>query len=268
MHKLSILISTYKERISAVKDVVKHKHPSLSYIVVHQVETELFQDEVQKLCHDRPDIHYIALEGMGLAKSRNVAIANAVGDYILIMDDDVTLKPDIYQLVINAFDKQEKADLITFQIADTDTGALLKDYPKDIIVHNRKTILKTGSIEMACKLESLRNSRVCFPEYLGAGTSLPACEEPVFLSRLIDKKLRLESCPQVIGYHPKLSSGKVFNTEEALLCRGVAFRQIFGVFLGIPAICYFYLKNRSKFQLEGKFSFILLLKGYFMPVSK
>lgn len=268
MHKLSILISTYKERISAVQNVVKQKHPCLSYIVVHQVETELFQDEVRQLCHDRADIHYIALEGMGLAKSRNVAIANAVGDYILIMDDDVILKSDIYQLVIDAFAKQVKADVITFQIADVDTGSLLKDYPNDIIVHNMKTILKTGSIEIACKLESLRNSRVCFPEYLGAGTSLPACEEPVFLSRLINKKLRLESYPQVIGYHPKLSSGKVFNTEEALLCRGVAFKQIFGKFGGIPAICYFYLKNRSKFQVKGKHGFFILLKGYFMPVSK
>ena len=268
MHKLSILISTYKERISAVQDVVKQKHPSLSYIVVHQVETELFQDEVQQLCNGRPDIQYIALNGMGVAKSRNVAIANAFGDYILFMDDDVVLKPNIYQLVLDAFAKQKNADVITFQIADVDTGSLLKNYPMCSIIHNKRTILKIGTIEIACKLESLKNSQSYFPEYLGAGTNLPACDEPVFLSRLLDKKLKLESSPHVIGYHPKLSSGKVFNTEEGLLCRGVAFKQIFGKFGGIPAICYFYLKNRSKFQVKGKHSFFILLKGYFMPVSK
>ncbi|SUI75467.1 glycosyltransferase family A protein [Shewanella morhuae] len=262
---LNVLISTYGSRISAVKSVFREQNDNVFYTLVHQCELNNdYSETVRDIMKGRNDITYYPLYNKGLSKSRNKAISVAFGDICLVMDDDVTLVSDFYNIIVKSFNEQPNADAITFQISEHPSGRLLKDYPLKAQSHNLKSILKVGSIEFAFRLKSILKAEIVFPEYLGAGTNLPACEEPVFLSKLIKSGVKIFYQPIIIAHHPMLSSGKVFKVENTLLCRGVAFREIYGKIFGLAAICYFYVRNFDKFELHDKYAFISLLKGYFM----
>ncbi|WP_299791229.1 glycosyltransferase family A protein [uncultured Shewanella sp.] len=265
---LNVLISTYGPRIEEVERVLREPNVNVCYTVVHQCSRDDdYVEVINKLTQERDDVSYHSLYNKGLSRNRNKAVSVACGDICLIMDDDVTLVPNFYEIIAQAFREQPEADMISFQISEYDSGKLLKDYPVKAQRHDLKSILKIGSIEMAIRLTSLQKKNITFPEYLGAGTSLPACEEPVFLSRLIKSGAKLFYRPIVIGHHPILSSGKVFDKADTLICRGVAFREIYGSTIGLAAVFYFYFKNRSKFNLVNQSPIMSLLKGYFMSQS-
>lgn len=262
---VEVLIATYEERISCVKSVVAQQHANLRYRVVHQTPSgNQYAEEVSQLITGRDDINYHRLQSRGVTKSRNWALKHAEGDIIVFMDDDVLLEKNFYEVIVKAFQAMPQADLLTFSIKETGTDALLKPYPASSIRHHKGSILKVGTIEVAGRLSRLREAAQAFPEYLGAGTSLSACDEPVYLSRLMKAGLRLFSYPQVIACHPRLSSGKVFENESQFVCRGVAFREIFGMWLAPFAIVYFYLKNRSKFSWAEGSPLSAFFKGYFL----
>lgn len=261
---LTVLISTYNERLVNLSQVINIQHPNVRYIVVHQVNGhENYTDIVSKITHERNDIQYIKSATSGVTKSRNIALELVNTDYGLFMDDDVKLVDDFYDIIINGFLTAPESSVITFQAADIENGELLKNYLAHEQRHNKLSILKVGTIEVAFDVQAVKQSRASFPEYLGAGTALPACDEPVFLARVMNSGGLVTFVPKVIVYHPKLSSGKEFVTENSLICRGVAFKDIFGKLVAVPMLTLFYLKNRKKFKLAKKSAFVALFKGYF-----
>lgn len=262
---LTVLISTYNDRVKQLDTVLNSPCDKIQYTIIHQVDNgEEYSLWVDKLKHERTDVRYVLSKTTGVAKSRNIAISLVDTKYAIFMDDDVKLASNFYNIVISSFEKHPNATVLTFRCGDIDTGEPLKDYLLESNKHTKFSILKVGTIEIAFDVYAVKHSGVQFPEYLGAGTSLPACDEPVFLARLMSKGHSLVFIPKTVVYHPRLSSGKEFINENAFVCRGVAFKEIFGQLLSIPIIILFYLKNRQKFQLQNKSSFLALFKGYVM----
>ena len=260
---LTVLISTYNDRVKLLDTVLLPHHECIKYIIVHQVDKgEDYSNYTEKLTAEREDVRYILSRTTGVTRSRNIALAQVDSDYALFMDDDVKLAADFYHIILNSFEQYPKASLLTFQAGDIDTGEPLKNYLSEAQDHTKLSILKVGTIEVAFDVSAVKATGVQFPEYLGAGTSLPTCDEPVFLARLMAKGHSLAFIPKTIVYHPRLSSGKEFVAENAFVCRGVAFKDIFGRFVSIPVIILFYLKNRRKFQLKNQSALLALFKGY------
>ncbi|GIU49898.1 hypothetical protein TUM4438_34500 [Shewanella sairae] len=261
---LTVLIATYNERIKLLHRVFVEAHPYIRYIVVHQVDdAQNYDDVAEQMCQGRNDIDYVQSKTTGVTKSRNIALSLVCSDYAVFMDDDVRLADNFYDTIIASFQSSPESSVLTFQAADIEEGDLLKNYLTKQKTHNRISILKVGTIEVAFDVKAVKSSGATFPEYLGAGTPLPACDEPVFLARVMSKGHVLTYVPEVIVFHPKLSSGKEFTTANSLICRGVAFKDIFGSVVSIPMIVLFYLKNRSKFKLTNQSAFLALFKGYF-----
>ncbi|WP_108947136.1 glycosyltransferase family 2 protein [Shewanella halifaxensis] len=261
---LTVLIATYNDRVNLLDRVFAEAHPHMRYIVVHQVDDQQdYNDVAEKMCQGRNDIDYVLSSTTGVTKSRNIALSLVSSDYAVFMDDDVRLADNFYDTIIASFQSSPESSVLTFQAADIEEGGLLKNYLTEQKTHTRISILKVGTIEVAFDVKAVKNCGAMFPEYLGAGTSLPACDEPVFLARVMSRGLTLTFIPKVIVFHPKLSSGKEFITENSLVCRGVAFRDIFGRVSSIPVIVLFYLKNRKKFKLTGQSALLALFKGYF-----
>ena len=262
---LTVLVSTYNERVKSLDNLLARYNRNVKYIVVHQVDnSEDYREWSDKLIARRKDLRYSLLLSSGVTKSRNIALSQVDGDYALFMDDDVKLADDFHITILEFFAKHSDASVLTFQAGNMESGEALKDYPTKVQRHTKISILKVGTIEVAFDVKAVQATGVCFPEHLGAGSCLPACDEPVFLARLMAKGLKLMFIPETIVFHPELSSGKVFVSENTLLCRGVAFREIFGRFISIPVIILFYLKNRGKFQLSNQSAFLALCKGYLM----
>ncbi|QLE86118.1 glycosyltransferase family 2 protein [Shewanella sp. Scap07] len=260
---LSVLVSTYNARLLMLDSVLLEENPLIHYIIVHQHTDGVdYSNYVSKLNSTRSDVTYIQSFSKGVTKSRNIALSKVESEYGLFMDDDVELPMDLFSTIIESFKVRPECSVLTFQAAEIGNVQLLKDYSEKQAIHNRLSILKVGTIEVAFRVSDVRASDVKFPEYLGAGTNLPACDEPVFLARLMSKGLKIGYMPLIIAHHPKLSSGKVFEDESSLVCRGVAFRDIFGNMAAIPMLFLFYLKNRKKFKLRNRSAFLSLYKGY------
>ena len=63
-------------------------------------------------------IRVINSKDSGLAKSRNLAIQNAIGTVCLFADDDVVYKHDFKQRIITSFESHPDAEIITFKMED------------------------------------------------------------------------------------------------------------------------------------------------------
>jgi hypothetical protein len=74
--------------------------------------------------------------------------------------------------------------------------------------------------------------------------------------------------PQVIAYHSDDSSGKSIQSEQELLSRGLAFREIFGTIAAPLLLALFYLKNRHRMSGAEHHPLITMLKGYKLRIER
>ena len=71
----------------------------------------------KKIIHqENADLLWVDSNEIGLSKSRNMALDNASGDYLVIADDDLEYVDGYNITICNAFKKNPKADVIVFQV--------------------------------------------------------------------------------------------------------------------------------------------------------
>lgn len=264
-HKLSILISTHQDGIFNIPQVIKIKDRRLLYVVVHQVcneNKEKYESFINDCLLIRDDVTVISDTSTGVTKSRNLAINNCKTKIALFSDDDVIFEPSFVDDIISKFEKTDSA-AITFMALEKDSGKPLKKYPELRLEHNKKTILNVGTIEVAVNVRTLIDNDIYFPEYLGAGNKYPVCDEPVFLSYIINKGLSVKYEPIAIVRHPLESSGKSFDTYEKIVSRGIAFKEIFGGW-SFLIILIFFLKNINMFKLGRLYSLKAIFDGWLL----
>ena len=164
----------------------------------------------------------------GLSRSRNHALGHATGEICLLSDDDLYYKEDIESLVIQAFEENPTADIITFQI-ETPEGKPFKNYKTEPFWHTKRTIMRVASVEMAFKRNSIEESHLRFDENFGLGAAFPTGEENIFLSDALDQKLKILFIPLPIVIHPPESSGRDFDNAKLIQAKGAMFTRIFGL---------------------------------------
>ena len=157
----------------------------------------------------------------GLSKSRNLAIKNAIGDICLLADDDVKYLKDFREVVLEAFNKFKKADIMTFQMVD-ERGRLFKDYP-DILKHNKKTVITVNSVVIAFKRDVLELNSVRFNEYFGLGSTFQTADEYIFLRNALNVNLNIYFKNNVILSHKFYSSGKAIGSDRIVFAKGALF---------------------------------------------
>ena len=164
----------------------------------------------------------------GLAKSRNKALALTQADIVHIADDDLGYKENIEKTIIDAFRQYPEADIITFQI-ETPEGEQFKDYSKEIFWHTSRSIMRTCSVEIALRIQSVKKYNLQFDENFGLGAPFPTGEEIIFLTDAFKKGLKILYIPKPIVIHPKESSGSAYANTALLEAKGAMFYRIFGV---------------------------------------
>lgn len=264
MTKVSILISTYGDRVNDLMSVILPFDERVRYFVAHQGCTH---DSDISFLTKRNDVEYFKLNSIGVTKSRNFLLQQATlqecGDIFYFCDDDVRLNPNLANILIESHHSNSSA-VITFAIED-ETGKVRKKFPSvDCVVErNRFNILSVGTIEISLKRAFVQN--IFFPEDMGAGSKIPIGDEAVFLSKVLDNNLKISFVPKVIASHPSDSSG-VSVSESTIYSRGVTIRNVFkwyGFFLLFPFfLSRIKLFKSSKYSLVS--SFWIFTKGYFL----
>ncbi|MGI2166330.1 glycosyltransferase family 2 protein [Shewanella oncorhynchi] len=247
----SIAISTISNRIETL-DLTPYD--DIQYVIVHQ-ETHQASPDAVKALSARPDVIYVPLDKKGLSVSRNTALANATGDYVLIMDDDVTFSIDAIHALHDHF-KEDDIDVATYYHKFTNGKTTLKK--QSAYNHHLLNIANPSSIDICIKNESLLKSNIQFDESFGLGAQYPSGEEMIFLADCLKFGLKVKRYPLEICTHPPVTSGAdFFTTKQKILAKAAMFNRIYSKF-GRLLFILFVLKKTPKVCQAGYGKFFIL----------
>ncbi len=174
------------------------------------------QTKGEPLISDYNSIRVINSDKYGLSRSRNLALKNATGKLVLIVDDDVVYQNNFAQQIADEFNKQKDADCIVFKV--TDHGNMRR-YPESNRNLKVSEIESVSSIELALRVESIQKDHILFDERFGLGTDLPLGEEYLFVKQLLDNGLKICQSNVLIADHPARSSGHFPAAAENVRAR-------------------------------------------------
>ncbi|CAJ1912830.1 glycosyltransferase family 2 protein [Aeromonas veronii] len=224
MYQLNIAISTISNRIESLNLI---QYDGIQYVIVHQEPHQASAGIVKSLIA-RPDVIYVPLEKKGLSVSRNTALVNATGDYVLIMDDDVTFSIDAIKILLEKI-KQDDVDVVTYYHKYTNGNTTLKN--KISYSHHLLNIASPSSIDICLKRESILKFNIKFDESFGLGSHYPSGEEMIFLADCLKFGLKVKRYPIEICTHPPITSGlDFFTTREKTLAKAAMFNRVYSKF--------------------------------------
>ena len=208
-------------------------------LIVNQSQTFVLES-------DFPSVRVINSKEVGLPKSRNLAINNAIKEICIIADDDVVYVENFEKEIVEAFNSITNASIITFN-----HQRIGLDYPqnniKDGYWHDRKTIRKVCSIEIAFKLNDVKKSGSFFDDYFGLGCYFETADEFLFLRSMLNFNLKLYYSPKVILYHPLISSGEEQNSDRIVYARAALNYKMYGYWAYLWLFKYVFFLYRNKY---------------------
>ena len=243
---LEILISTKdRDNLDFLNNIfVNNNAHSNPILIINQTQNLNFS------CPHSDNINLINVNEIGLSKSRNLAIANAKADICLLADDDIVYENNFESIILNAFNLNPSADIITFKMNDF-KGNSFKDYPV-IINHNKKSLSFVNSVVIAFRRNSIISNKVFFDENFGLGSTFQTADEYVFLRNALNLNLNIVFHNEVILSHPVDSSGKDVASDRILFAKGALFYKYYNILSFLKLIHYLYLMLKFKYISLGQ----------------
>ncbi len=211
---IEILLSTYNEGIAKVPNVLLSPRNNVKWLISFQYSEDIFIKQIPPSLYLRDDVTLIPFEGKGLSQNRNMALAHATGDILLLADDDATFKQEYFDNIFQTYLEDNTVDIVCFQ-ALTHDGKELHPYPNySFFYQNTPRGYWYNSQEITFR----RTSQV--PQFdtrfvinapkLGCG------EEEVFLWHAHKKGLTIRYIPKVIVETDANTSRQSFFTDKRL----------------------------------------------------
>ena len=243
---LEILISTKdRDNLDFLNNIfVNNNAHSNPILIINQTQNLNFS------CPHSDNINLINVNEIGLSKSRNLAIANAKADICLLADDDIVYENNFESIILNAFNLNPTADIITFKMNDF-KGNSFKDYPI-IKKHNKKSLSFVNSVVIAFRRNSIISNKVFFDENFGLGSTFQTADEYVFLRNALNLNLNIVFHNEVILSHPVDSSGKDVASDRILFAKGALFYKYYNILSLLKLIHYLYLMLKFKYISLGQ----------------
>lgn len=195
--RLQVLIATMGAE--GIRSVAASSHPPVAgveYLVGWQMPEGEIPDTLR-----RPDFRILPHSTRGLSRNRNFLLDLATAPLALISDDDISYTEEGLRKVIDAFDRNPHADILTFRY---ETGKYRKEYPDggfDLSSPPKGYYLT--SFELAFRTHPVAGTDVRFNEYFGLGSRcFISGEEILFLHDLLKKGLRGRHIPEIVCVHP------------------------------------------------------------------
>ena len=102
---LQVLIATMHQTDHSLLDKMNIQSDA---IVINQCDC----DKIEKFTYKGHEIIWLSLNERGIGLSRNTALMRGTADIVLFADEDVIYEDGYSQKIINAFDKNPKADIL------------------------------------------------------------------------------------------------------------------------------------------------------------
>lgn len=187
-------------------------------VVINQCD----DSSVNRFEHNGCSILWIDTTERGLSKSRNMALKNASADVCLISDDDLEYRNDYKEKIIAAFEKNNQASIISFEVKGIEKE--FKKYPDTAQRVGYIKSLRIASVEIAFKRDDIVKSNLSFDELIGAGTKFLLGEENAFLFQCLKKKLKIFFEPIIISdLHIGVSTWRRGYDKDFFIAKGASF---------------------------------------------
>ena len=218
---IEILVATMnRTSLDFLSKMFPFKHFSnYNILIVNQSKTNV-------LSSDYPSIRVINADDLGLSKSRNLALLNAVGKILIIADDDVIYQRDFAKKTLAAHNKSYRATIINF-CAINKNESYLKKYPSNSKKQlNTFDIFNTSSIEMTINKELLDLAEIRFDENFGLGGIFEMGEEAIFLFDLKHKNQQISFENQILVKHEDLTTSNKIDVFHKYYIYGAILTRI------------------------------------------
>ncbi len=164
----------------------------------------------------------------GVGRNRNIGLAAADGDILLLADDDVTYRDDMPTEVLKAFAETPQADVIIFGMDMVRDGQVFETRREDFHRIRVWNAMKYGTYRIAIRRDALQRAGVRFHESFGGGCPFSAGEDSLFIKSCLDNDLRIYAHPYVLGTCCKdRSSWFVGYNDKYFYDKGVLVRHLF-----------------------------------------
>ena len=226
--RLTVMISTLDERIVQVPRLLQTPDERVCYLVVwqHTAPPSAAALEAYKELL-REDVTTLNSNTVGLAASRNMAIAHSSTPLLLIADDDVRYTADSFAQIIAAFDARPDVSILCFQ-AEDQAGKPLQPYPtQEIDYATRPRGYAASSVEIA-----LRHTydTPLFDTRFGLGSTTLVCgEEDVWLHEAMTRGLKVRFIPHTIcSTDGRTTSTRLARHPKFIKTKGASLRVVHG----------------------------------------
>ncbi|MDO6815185.1 glycosyltransferase family A protein [Cobetia amphilecti] len=213
--ELTFLISTLDDGLYSVP---RHDAlPGARFLIVHQLSDPASREQYREyaLANFDSRFEYLAIDGRGLSKSRNTALAACATRYAYVLDDDIELHPQAVALVMEAFTCTEAAAISfphvkAFPLHERDPDRPAP--PVSFKTHSLMSLARVRSVDMALDLCQFHAR---FDEQFGLGTDQPSGEEFIVMSDARRQGARLMRANLGIVAHAGVTSGSDFYSSPA-----------------------------------------------------
>ena len=247
--KLEVLMSCMF--LNDVEDFLSSKNLESDILIINQCnevgsqEFYFFNNQGEKYL-----ARIISTKDRGLSKSRNLAIANAKGEILLISDQDVIFQKNYSRNIVKTYEKNPEADIILFSVSSNNKHDSQNSLKKIGFVG----AMRAKSIETTLKSEKIRNSGLRFDEAMGAGTGNGSGEENKFLFDCLKKNLQIFRSPIFIAEEQATGSTWFSGyTKDYFINRGYSSRKILGKFLGLLYVIEWSLAKFHLYKEQSSF---------------
>lgn len=200
-----------------------------------------------KITHGSNNILWIDSDDIGLSKSRNMALDNATGEYLIIADDDLEYIDGYEKIIVESFEKNPNMDIIVFQVEGIEQ--VFKNYSKKGKKISFLGSLHVSSVEIAIRKDSIKKYNIRFAEEFGAGAKYKMGEENIFLFDCLKAGMKIYYEPKVIAkLHMNESTWFSGFNKKYFLDRGAISRKLYGNIIGLFMIMVFAIKNHKKYK--------------------
>ena len=184
---ISVLMPVYNSEkflLETVQAVINQSYINWELILVDDGSTDNSKEICTKLMNDDKRIKYIFQENLGVSHTRNVALENAQGKYIIFVDSDDLIHEDYLKILIDSIEKNNSdisvCNFIERKISNTGKIENINRefYPKEVMEMSKMEdyIMDFGNSGLLnplwnkiYKREIIENNNITFDEKVETG---------------------------------------------------------------------------------------------------
>ena len=192
-------------------------------------------------------VRMISTGTKGVGINRNIGLQNSKADILLLADDDIVYHDNYAEIIREAFEKINDADVIIFRMRFIKNGKVY-----DVDKHKTRRLsmrngLSFGTYQIAIRKKSMERANLHFTHLFGGGTIYSSGEDSLFLIDCFRAGLKVYSYEGLIGDNIRDSS-TWFNgfNEKFFYDRGAFIACAFPKQRYLISLYYVYVYMRKK----------------------